>query len=116
MQLWRRGNYEDQGEPKLVDIELEGDAGYSSDPDVTGYACGFDGKEFFLGMCGIPDVDRANTTHWYTLTLTPREMRVLLSRSLWRNKEIPNAEQALWETFFELWEKRVEAKDEEGDE
>lgn len=78
--------------------------------------CSFDGKEFSLGIRGHV----GDQPHWYTLTLTLKEVRVLLSRSLedyWgKDEEIPDAEKTLWKTFFELWEKRIEAKDKEGDE
>ena len=79
-------------------------------------SCSFDGSEFSLEICGFD----GRQDHWYTLRLTPREVRVLLSKSLedawWRDEQgqIPDAERALWRTFFELWEKRIEFKDEGG--
>ena len=104
MRLTRRGYKSDHGEPTLVDQELAEDAGYSSHSYPTG-SCGFDGEEFILGMCGIP----GETTHWCVLSLTPEEMRILLSRSL--EDALPDSEKELWETLFDLWEKRLTRRD-----
>ena len=109
MRLTRRAYERDHGPSLLADKELTADSSDSSLPDVKGCACGFDGNEFILGMRGYHDGSR---TPWYVLTLTPGEMRVLLSRSLndayyHRDEEVPDGEKELWETLFDLWEKRL---------
>ena len=102
MRLTRRGEEKDHGEYEVANQELAEDAGYtdSTRPYPTGYSCGFNGNEFFLGISAHW---YQGSTHWYQLSLTPEEMRILLSRSL--EDTLPDSEKELWETLFDLWEK-----------
>lgn len=74
-------------------------------------SCSFDDGFFSLEIRGY-DGDR------YTLTLSPKEVRILLSRSLkdvWlkgESEQMPDTERALWKTLFEMWEKRIDFEDE----
>ena len=106
MRLWRRGYKRDDGGRYLADEELT--EGSSSSPDFFRYAtltCGFDSnrKEFFLGIRARPV---NGSTHWYQLHLTPRDMKILLSRYLGRGK-MPDVERKLWEVLLYLWERRL---------
>lgn len=105
MRLSKRGYYSDHGESPLADKELPEDSSLSGMRDCS---FGFDGREFILGIRGSD----GDNTYWYALTLTPREVRVLLSKSLedayyQRDEEMPDAEKELWGTIFDLWEKRL---------
>ena len=120
MQLKRRGYSKNCGVDKSDDEELTSDSffdeklagGEDPFPPPVSYGrqscfCGFNGKEFFLGISARLD----SSTHWYKLTLTPREMRVFLSglldASYYQDEEISDSEKELWGTLFDLWEERL---------
>ena len=64
-------------------------------------------KEFFLGIHARPV---HGSTHWYQLTLTQREMKILLSRYL-EEGEMPDNERKLWEVLLDQWEKRLKRRE-----
>ena len=123
MRLKRQGYGRHEGVRELADKELTENPSsarfFFNTPRYEDCSCGFDTcgfdasgidkreKEFFLGICARP-VD--GSTHWYQLTLTPREMKILLSRYLERG-EMPDNERNLWEVLLDLWEKRLKRRD-----
>ena len=109
MRLSRRGYYQNTNhEPrKLADKDL-------SDREFGIVQYSFGGREFTLGIRGGDGIENSQSTYWYEITLTLKEMRILLSRSLsspyWHfpgGQEISGAERELWGTLFDLWEKRL---------
>ena len=124
MRLERQGVQHREGVTELADKELTENPSSSrfffnephySETRSCGFAtCGFDAsgidtreKEFFLGIRARPV---NGSTHWYQLTLTPRDMKILLSRYL-EEGEMPDNERNLWEVLLDLWGKRLERQE-----
>ena len=64
---------------------------------------------FSLCILGHDNREQSHTEYWYTMTFTPREMKILLSRYL-RTERMPGIEKKLWVMLLDLWEKRLKRR------
>lgn len=109
MQLKRKRAWRDYKAKKysLIDRELpDSDQRYDYNVEYVR------SEPFSLRIRGHDERDTSPTEYWYTMTFTPREMKILLSRYI-RTQKIPGIEKKLWGMLLDLWEKRLERLDRE---
>ena len=113
MRLSRRGygNFTNREFVSLADEELpdrtSGSVEYSYTKAFSLRIRGTDGGKGSIrkdGSLSLP------SEYWYEITLTPRDVKMLLSKSLENphyTEKMPDSEKKLWEVLLDLWEKRL---------